>query len=200
MLKNKPLLVAASFALVGTLGLGLAGCSTPKEAASGAEISAAASSQSSATNAVTVGSVVDKSTVLAQTSVGTMQYVIAEEGDVVRIGQIDTSEGTELLGWMSYSEKAAAEDSIVVSNGNSPEYGENGLADASGRVGSRVTGVDVVTSSGETVKAVIANGWFVAAWEGSDFTNEETMNQQYVIHLADGSSKTLSASDVATFN
>lgn len=149
-----------------------------------------------AANAVAVGATVDDFTVLASTSVGSTQYVIAEKNDIVQIGQLTNG---SLDGWMSYSSTPPARDLIVAASGHSPGIDTIGIADVSGRVGESVASVTVITRNGLAIEAIVANGWFVAAWEGDDFSSKDTLGQSFVIELRDGTVKTIAGEAVPSF-
>jgi hypothetical protein len=183
--------VLAAIVLAGGLAAGLTACSTGGDTATGSSASSASG------RAITVGAVVDDdSRVLAQTAVGDTQFVIAERDGQVRIGQATNG---RMDGWSAFDDKTPAADSIVMSAGNSPDAGRDGIADTSGRIGADVVGLDVVTHDGDTVHAVVANGWFVAAWAGRDFQDRSQFGQTYVLHLADGSTKRIAYEDAPGF-
>jgi hypothetical protein len=67
-----------------------------------------------------------------------------------------------------------------------------GAATIAGQFGSDVTGLSVHTEDGQTVSATIFDGFNVAAWEGMDFSDVDTLGASFTVHLADGRTRTVS--------
>ena len=137
---------------------------------------------------LTVGSTTkDGSLIKVRFQAGDTTLVIAENPD----GATAVGEAVNgvLSGWSLLTVDAdIAPDDFTVAAGNSPDAGRSGIASTYGQAGSSVTGIDVVTKDGRTVKGTVLNGWFIAAWDGSDFNSREDFGQRYIVHFADGSS------------
>lgn len=189
---KKTAAVFATFALSGTLLLGVAACGVAERSVSSAQPSTADESPST----IQVGTVTnDGAKILATTTVGDTTLVIgSEKAGEAKIGEFV---GQELAGWMAFdADPELAADEITFSAGNSPDSGRNGIASAYGQLGSDVTGVTIVDHAGHKHVAEIGEGWFVAAWDGKDYVDRAYLDQEYILHLADGNQRKLTSEEM----
>jgi len=176
-----PLLAVSGIVLAGGLALGLAGCGTEAVSPRGT-----AASQG-AVHVLAAGNVTnDDTTILARADVGSAVFLLGQRGDEIRFAaSFDGSNPNSA--WERITTKpVAADDITVLSAGNSADR----YATVVGQVGADVQGIDVRTHDGRTVSASISNGYYIAAWEGSDFTDRDHLDQTVTVHLLDGSTKT----------
>ena len=181
-------LALGSVLLVGGILAGTTGCATDTAgvASTGAE---ASGSVETAVGSLTPGG----TTILASASVGTTTFSLGQRGGDIRYGaSFDGSDPD--LNWETFGApvEVAPGDFTMVNPGNSPSAAPGGLAHVTGQVGSAVTALDVITDDGATVRASMSGGFYVAAWEGMDFWDQDTLDAKFVLTLADGSSKTIS--------
>ncbi|MCS5719324.1 hypothetical protein N1027_14395 [Herbiconiux sp. CPCC 205763] len=183
------LLPAAALTLTGGLLFGITGCApTP---------TSAPPRPSAMSSIITVGSTTDDGTIiLATTSVGDNTFVLGQNGSAIRFGA--SFHGTDPnQNWETFGDPVAvaADDLTVVNPGNFPDAAPGGLATVTGQLGSDVTALDIVTHAGDTVEASVSSGYYVAAWEGRDFDDRDTLDATFVLHLVDGSTSTVSYAD-----
>ena len=176
----------AGLLLAGGLLLGVVGCSPQGAAPDPAQTAAVATS-------LRAGSTTDDgTTVLGSTSVGDSVFVLGQRGSDIRFGaSFDGSDPDQ--NWETFGSPAevAADGLTVVNPGNFPDAAPGGLATVTGQVGTDVVGLDIVTHAGDTVAASVGGGYYLAAWEGRDFDDRDTLDARFVMHLADGSSRTV---------
>ena len=175
--------------LAGGILLGTTGCATgpatsPAPAAEGTDTA----------DAVAVGAITNGgTTILASASVGTTTYTLGQNGTDIRFGaSFDGSDPDQ--NWETFGETAdvAANGFTMVNPGNSPDAAPGGLAHVTGQVGADVASLDIITDDGSTAAASMSGGYYVAAWEGMDFWDRDTLDAQFVLTLSDGSSTTVS--------
>lgn len=136
----------------------------------------------------------DGAKILATINVRDTTLVIgSEKAGEAKIGEFV---GQELAGWMAFdANPALAADEITFSAGNLTDSGRNGIASAYGQLGSDVTGVTIVDHAGHKHVAEIGEGWFVAAWDGKDYVDRAYLDQEYILHLADGNQRKLTSEE-----
>lgn len=183
----------AGMLLAGTLGLGLSACSTGTTTAP----SSTSSSSLTESGVALVGSTTDDgTTVLAATVVGDNVFVLGQNGSDIRFGaSLDGSDPGQ--NWETFGESVpvAADGLTVVNPGNFPDAAPGGLATVTGQVGSDVVDLDITTHAGDTVPVTTVGGYYAAAWEGRDFGDRDTLDARFVLHLADGSTRTVDFHD-----
>ncbi|MDP4333587.1 hypothetical protein Q7F20_09405 [Curtobacterium sp. A7_M15] len=182
---RKPLLTVSGILLAGGLAFGLTACSTDSTTTGAGD--AASTSVQGATKTLTVGSLTeDGTTVLASTKVGDAVFALGKNAGQIRA---TTSIGGTVAGWETFGEPAEvrSDDFTVVNPSNTAER----FASVSGQVGADVRGVDYTTHDGETVTASVSSGYYIAAWEGEDFSDRESLDGSFTLHLADGTTKTV---------
>ncbi|NQX18090.1 hypothetical protein [Rathayibacter sp. VKM Ac-2857] len=143
-----------------------------------------------APNALLAGSVTPGGvTILAQTSVGTAQFLLGRLGDDIRFGaSFDGSDPDD--NWETFGSPApVAADAVTIANpGNFPDAAPGGIATITGQVGAGVAAVVFHTFDGETVSAALSNGYYIAAWTGPDFSGPEIPNPEITVRYTDGTS------------
>jgi len=131
--------------------------------------------------------------ILANATIGTAQFLLGQNGDDIRFGaSIDGSDPDE--NWSTFGEPqtVADNDFTLVNVMSFPSAIPGGAATVAGQVGSAVTGLSIRTDAGDTVEAEIVDGYYVAAWEGMDFWDRDTLDAVFTLQLADGSTRTVS--------
>ena len=128
--------------------------------------------------------------ILANTTVGTAQFLLGRRGDDVRFGaSFDGSDPDDNWETFGPPQVVPADGFTVVNPGNFPDAAPGGLATVTGQVGSDVTGLEIRTHAGDVVSATVVDGYYIAAWEGRDFDGTDTLDAEFVLHLADGSTE-----------
>lgn len=149
---------------------------------------------------ITVGSVTDIGVlIIANVTVGDTQFLLGRMGDDHRFSvSFNGSDPDD--SWERFEGSVPAPDDglLLAGAGNFPDAAEDGLAHVYGPVGADVSALSVVTQSGERVPATISNGWFIAAWEGRDFYDAETLGSRFVLTLRDGTTRTVDYLDTRT--
>ncbi|CAL9474582.1 hypothetical protein SUDANB121_02922 [Nocardiopsis dassonvillei] len=177
----------ASLALAGAFVFGLTACA----------VGGTSSPQAEAT-AVQVGSTTQDGTdVLATTSVGDHVFVLGRNGDDHRFSaSLNGADPGE--SWEDFDGTLEpGPDGIAVSGaGNFPDAAPGGVAMVHGSVGEDVTGVEVRTNGGESVTAEVADGYFIAAWEGDDFYDRDTLGAVFVLRSQGGGTSEVAYLDV----
>ncbi|WP_306368988.1 hypothetical protein [Nocardiopsis sp. CC223A] len=142
---------------------------------------------------ITVGSVTDIGVlIIANVTVGDTQFLLGRMGDDHRFSvSFNGSDPDD--NWERFEGSVPAPDDglLLAGAGNFPDAAKDGLAYAYGPVGADVAAVSVITQSGEKVPATISNGWFLAAWEGRDFYDAETLGSRFTLTLRDGTTRTV---------
>jgi len=131
--------------------------------------------------------------ILANATIGTAQFLLGQNGDDIRFGaSFDGSDPDE--NWSTFGDpQAVADDDFTLVNVmNFPSAIPGGAATVAGQVGGAVTGLSILTDAGETVEAEVVDGYYVAAWEGMDFWDGDTLDAVFMLHLADGSTRSVS--------
>lgn len=174
--------------LAGRVTLGTSGCATGTSSldspvASGVEV-----------DAVTVGGMTPGgTTILAMASTGSSVFSIGRNGTDLRFAASfdgrDPDENWEALG---VPVDVVSDGFTIVNPGNSPDAAPGGVAHVAGQAGTDIVSLEIITDDGSTVSASIADGFYVAAWEGADFSDRDTLDQTFVLTRADGSSTTIS--------
>jgi hypothetical protein len=184
-------LTLGGLVLAGGVLLGTTGCATGTNFVS-------PSSKSVDANGVTVGTTTPGGTaILAMASTGSSVFLIGQNGTDIRFGaSFDGSDPDE--NWETFGVPAdvAPDGFTIVNPGNSPDAAPGGVAHVGGQVGADVVSLDIITDDGSTVPASITDGFYVAAWEGADFWDRDTLGAKFVLTLADGSSTTISYLDM----
>ncbi|MCS5719326.1 hypothetical protein N1027_14405 [Herbiconiux sp. CPCC 205763] len=139
--------------------------------------------------AIRVGTTTDAGVrILANTTVGSAQFLLGRRGDDIRSGASfrgsDPDDNWETFG---APREVASDDFTLVNPGNFPDAAPGGIATVTGQVGADVTGLDIRTHAGDVVAATIVDGYYIAAWEGRDFDGVDTLDAEFLLHLADGS-------------
>lgn len=182
-------ILPAALALAGGLLLGMSGCAPSPTSSPHKE--------SGASSVVSVGSTTDDgTTVLAASSVGDNLFMLGRQGSAIRFGaSFHGSDPSQ--NWETFGDPVAVPDGeITAANpGNFPDAAPGGLATVTGQLGSDVTALEIVTHAGDTVEASVSSGYYIAAWEGRDFDDRDTLDATFVLHLADGSTSTMSYAD-----
>jgi hypothetical protein len=141
-----------------------------------------------------VGTVTDNgTTILARTSVGSAVFLLGQRGTNLRFGaSFDGSDPGD--NWETFGDRRgiAADTISLVGPGNFPDAGQEGIATVTGQVGGDVAGIDIHTHAGRTVTAVISDGYWIAVWEGQDFSDRDTLDVTFTLHLANGLTETVS--------
>ncbi|CAL9474697.1 hypothetical protein SUDANB121_02924 [Nocardiopsis dassonvillei] len=149
---------------------------------------------------ITVGSVTDLGVhVIANVTVGDTQLLLGRKEDEYRFSaSFDGSDPDD--GWERFEGSVTAPDDglLLAGAGTFPDAGEEGLAHVYGPVGADVAELTVITQSGERVPAAIADGWFLAAWDGRDFYDAETLGSRFALTLRDGTTRTVDYLDTPT--
>ena len=131
--------------------------------------------------------------VLANATVGTAQFLLGQKGSDIRFGaSFDGSDPDNNWSTSGDPQSVAADDVTLVSAFNFPDAIPGGAATVAGQVGSAVAGLSIRTDAGELVEAQVVNGYYVAAWEGADFSDRETLDAVFTVRLADGMTRTVS--------
>jgi hypothetical protein len=131
--------------------------------------------------------------ILANATVGTAQFLLGQNGDDIRFGaSFDGSDPDENWSTFGDAQTVADDDITLVNVMNFPSAIPGGAATVAGQVGSAVTGLSIRTDAGGTVEAEVVDGYYVAAWEGMDFWDRDTLDAVFTLHLADGSMRTVS--------
>lgn len=149
-----------------------------------------ATSTAGAPTALLAGSVTRGGvTILAETTVGTSQFLLGQLGDDTRFGASfngsDPDDNWETFG----AAPPATEDAVTVASAsNFPDAAPGGIATLTGRVGLQVTGLTVTTRDSGTVAAEISDGYFIAAWIGPEFSGPGFTDPQVTTTSIDGSS------------
>lgn len=183
----------ASLALAGALTFGLTAC-----AVGGTPFPQLGGSAGAGTTAIQVGSTTQDGTdVLATTSVGDHVFVLGRNGDDYRFSA-SLNGGDPGDGWEAFDGTLVpAPDGIAVSGAaNFPDAAPGGIATVHGSVGEEITGVEIRTNAGEDVTAEVAHGYFIAAWEGDDFYDRDTMGAVFVLRSQDGGTSEIGYLDV----
>jgi hypothetical protein len=143
--------------------------------------------------AVLAGSTTDDGVrILANTTVGGAQFLLGKRDDDIRFGaSFDGSDPDD--SWMTFGplEVVADDGFTLVNPGNFPDAAPNGIATVTGQFGDSVTGLDIRTHAGNVVTATLVDGFYIAAWEGRDFDGPDTLDAEFIVHLADGSTRTI---------
>jgi hypothetical protein len=182
----------AGIALSATLVLGVSACSAGTTSGS----PSSASGETTADIALVGSTTDDGTTVLAATAVGDSVFVLGQNGSDIRFGS--ALNGSDLSeNWMTFGEPVdvATDGFTVVNPSNFPDAAPGGIAAVSGQIGADVTDLEITTHTGDTVPVSVVGGYFVAAWEGRDFDDRDTLDAQFVLHLADGSTRTVAYLD-----
>ena len=180
-------LTTGGLVLAGGMLLGTTAC------ASGASDLGSSLRESVEVDAVTVGTTTSGgTTILAMASVGSSVFSIGQSNTDIRFGAtFDGSDPDE--NWETFGNPVdvASDDFTVVNPGNSPDAAPGGIAHVGGQVGTDVASLDIIVDDGSTVSASITDGFYVAAWLGSDFSDRDTLDAKFVLTLVDGSSSTV---------
>ena len=148
--------------------------------------------------AISVGATTDDGVrILANSTVGTAQFLLGQRGDDIRFGaSFDGSDPDR--NWSTFGDVVAVADDgfTLVNVMNFPSAIPGGAATVAGQVGAGVTGLSIRTTAGDTVAATIADGFYVAAWEGMDFWDRETLDAVFTLQLADGTTRTVTYLEV----
>lgn len=180
-------LTTGGLVLAGGMLLGTTAC------ASGASDLGSSLRESVEVDAVTVGTTTSGgTTILAMASVGSSVFSIGQSNTDIRFGAtFDGSDPDE--NWETFGNPVdvASDDFTVVNPGNSPDAAPGGIAHVGGQVGTDVASLDIIVDDGSTVSALITDGFYVAAWLGSDFSDRDTLDAKFVLTLVDGSSSTV---------
>ncbi|MWV48858.1 hypothetical protein GRS96_06150 [Rathayibacter sp. VKM Ac-2803] len=142
----------------------------------------------SAPTALLAGSVTPGGvTILAQTSVGTSQFLLGQLGDDIRFGaSFDGSDPDD--NWETFGSPApVAPDTVTLTNpGNFPDAAPGGIATVTGQVGSDVAAVTFTPSGGAAVAAALSNGYYIAAWIGPEFSAAGIPEPDVTVTYTDG--------------
>ncbi|WP_306368990.1 hypothetical protein [Nocardiopsis sp. CC223A] len=182
----------AGMALAGALAFGLTAC------AGGATSSPlAGGGTGTVPTAIQVGATTqDGTNIIASTSVGKHVFLLGRNGDDYRFSAfVDGDPGES---WENFDGTLTpAPDGIALSGaGNFPDAALGGIATVHGSVGEEVTGVEIRTNGGDDVTAEVADGYFIAAWEGDDFYDRDTLGAVFVLRLKDGGTSEIGYLDV----
>lgn len=147
--------------------------------------------------AVLVGSTTQAGVrILAMVTAGDARFLLGERGGDVRFGaSFDGSDPDDSWETFGTPEVVAEDGFTLVNPGNFPDAAPNGIATVTGQVGDSVMGVDIRTHAGALVTATLADGFYIAAWEGRDFDGPDTLDAEFILHLADGSTRTIPYAD-----
>ena len=177
-----------SLLLVSGILAGTTGCAT----GTAGPVTPADGSVAGTVDTVVGGTTPDGTTILASATVGTSTFALGQRGaDIRYAASFDGSDPDQNWETFGAPVELAPDDFTMVNPGNSPSAAPGGLAHVTGQVGSGVTALDVITDDGSTVGASMSGGYYVAAWEGMDFWDQDTLDAAFVLTLADGSSKTI---------
>ena len=136
-------------------------------------------------------------TVLASVAVGDSQIYLGQRGDELRFGgAINGGNADSNVSLVQPVASVAADSLVRLDGGNFSDAAAGGLATFLGQIGSEVVGVDIRTFDGDLVMATVIDDMVIAAWEGRDGSEGFTDGQEYVLHLRDGTSKTLTSADL----
>lgn len=151
-----------------------------------------------APTALLAGSVTPRGvTILAETTVGTSQFLLGRLGDVIRFGaSFDGSDPDD--NWETFGGPLPATDDAVTlsSAGSFPDAAPGGIATVSGRVGPRVAQLTFTTSESGTVTAEVSDGCYIAAWTGPEFSGPGITGPEVTVTYTDGSSRSLPFSEL----
>jgi hypothetical protein len=136
-------------------------------------------------------------TILAETTVGTAQFLLGQLGDDTRFGASfngsDPDDNWETVGVA----EPTTDRAVTLSSAYSfPDAAPGGVATLIGRVGPLVTGLTFATRESGTVTAEVSNGYFIAAWTGPEFSGPGIDGPGITVTYADGSSESLSYSEL----
>jgi hypothetical protein len=136
-------------------------------------------------------------TILAETTVGTSQFLLGQLGDDTRFGaSFDGSNPDD--NWETFGAAKPTTDRGVTLSGalNFPDAAPGGVATITGQVGPQVTGLAVTTSDSGTVAAELSNGYFIAAWIGPEFSGPGVAGPGITVTYSNGSTASMPYSDL----
>ena len=136
-------------------------------------------------------------TILAETTVGTSQFLLGQHGDDTRFGaSFDGSNPDD--NWETFGAARPTSDRAVTISSpiNFPEAAPGGIATITGRVGPQVTDLTITTRASGTVTAKLSNGYYIAAWIGPEFSGQGIADPGITVTYTDGSSESLSYAEL----
>lgn len=186
---QQPLPSVAGLVLIGGILLTATGCTSGPTSEPQHQSGSSVDAQTIAVGASTA----DGTVIITSASVGNSTFLLGRNGDDIRSAAA-LDGGNPNDNWSTFGEPAAVPaDGVTVANPmHFDDPAPEGLATVTGQVGADVTALDIVTTAGDTVPASVASGYYIAAWAGRDFSDRDTLDADFVLHFADGSTTTVS--------